>query len=267
MKTLLLTTCICNAENFKDLQRLIISLNKVDSVFFTHYILFQNVDNVDFDESEFTALAVNYKLVIEKKSSVISLSKARNLLIGVVKKSYTLDEFDFISFPDDDCWYPDGFWNNFVNTEKEYGFDLFYTDFSSTPSLIDFLPNQHNTSNLIRYASSNTTIYKSTVFSKIGFFDENYGVGAKNNGGEDLDFAIRANLHADNSYFVNKALIGHRNPLPEFRYKYFKGSFGILKKHKFKNKSLFYHFSRKFLIGIVFLLNRKIKLSDFKVIS
>ena len=267
MKVLLLTTCICNAENFKDLQRLILSLNKVNSVYFTHYVLFQNVDNVDFDESEFTALAVNYKLVIERNASIISLSKARNLLIDMAKNSHALEIFDFISFPDDDCWYPDGFWNNFVNTEKEYGVDLFYTDFSSTPSLIDFLPNQHNTSNLIRYASSNTTIYKSRVFSKVVFFDENYGVGAKNNGGEDLDFAIRANLHADNSYFVNAPLIGHRNPLPEFRYKYFKGSFGILKKHKFKTKSLFYHFARKFFIGIVFLLNRKIKLSDFKVIS
>ena len=267
MKTLLLTTCICSVENFKDLRRLIISLNRVDSVFFTHYILLQDVDNVDFDESEFMTLAVNYKLVIEKSSSIISLSKARNLLIGMVKESYTLEEFDFISFPDDDCWYPDGFWNNFVNIEKEYSVDLFYTDFSSTPALIDFLPNQHNTSNLIRYASSNTTIYKSEVFSKVVFFDENYGVGAKNNGGEDLDFAIRASLESNKPYFVNAPLIGHRNPLPEFRYKYFKGSFGILKKHKFKTKSLFYHFARKFLIGIVFLFNRKIKFSDFKVTS
>ena len=266
MKVLLLTTCICNAENFKDLKRLIGSLNKVNSVDFTHYVLFQDVDNMNFNDSEFTTLVENYKLVIEKQTGVISLSKARNTLIEKVKSSYSLDAFDFVTFPDDDCWYPDGFWSNFLNLEKLYNFDLFYTDFSSTPAINNSKSNEHSISHLIRYASSNTTFYRSKIFDKIGLFDENYGVGAKNNGGEDLDFAIRANLLSSSTYFVNTPLIGHRNPLPEFRYKYFKGSFGILKKHKFENKRLFYHFFRKFLIGVVFLFNRKIKLSDFKVV-
>lgn len=267
MRNLLLTTCICNAKNLEDLKRLILSINNVSIIDFTHYVLLQNCDDFDIYENEFIKLASNYELKILKVGGVVSLSKARNLLIDKVNNTRSMDEFDFISFPDDDCWYPDGFWHNFCRLECLAGFDLFYTDFSSKPLSSYNLKNEHSSSNLIRYASSNTTIYKSNIFQRLGFFDENYGVGTSNNGGEDLDYAIRANLEAKATYFLKAPAVGHRDPLPEFRFKYFKGSFGVLKKHKFKNKSLFFHFVRKFLIGIMFYIKRKIELSDFRVIS
>ena len=39
MKILLLTTCICNDENIKDLKRLILSINSVRNIQFVHYVL------------------------------------------------------------------------------------------------------------------------------------------------------------------------------------------------------------------------------------
>lgn len=263
MKVLLLTTCICNENNIKDLKRLILSINQVDKVYFEHLVLLQNASN--YCDKELLKLATKYNLIILREHNIISLSKARNILIAEANNLKLTDKCVFVSLPDDDCWYPKSFWNNFLELEKREAFDLFYTQFSSHPleKLCD--NNEHTTSNLIRNASSNTTFYSSIVFKNTGIFNEEFGVGAKNNGGEDLDFAIRASLISKNIYYSNCHAIGHRDPLPEFRYKYFQGSFGILKKYKFKSLSLFFNFIRKFAVGCVFYIQGQIELSDFKV--
>jgi len=265
MKALLLTTCICSDDNIKDLKRLINSVNKVSVIDFEHIVLLQK--SSEYDESELQLIATQYSLKTIKIDNMISLSKARNILIGEAKKLDLFSQCDFVSFPDDDCWYPDTFWANFVELEQKEQFEFFYTEFSSTPTEVMEDVNVHSTSNLIRHASSNTCFYKVNLFNQMGTFDENFGVGAKNNGGEDLDFAIRALLLSKNTYFLNLPLIGHRDALPEFRYKYFQGSFGILNKYKFKNVSLLMNFLRKFVIGVIFFLQGKIKLSHFKVVA
>ena len=265
MNVLLLTTCICNDENISDLKRLISSVNRVEKTGFEHLVLLQNASS--YSDEELHTLATNYSFKTLKIDNMISLSKARNILISEAKKQGLLDKSDFISFPDDDCWYPETFWENFSELETKEKFDFFYTDFSSTPSNDIPDENTQNTSNLIRYASSNTSFYKMDLFKQLGLFDENFGVGAKNNGGEDLDFAIKALLVSKKTYFFNLPIIGHRDPLPEFRYKYFQGSFGVLNKYKFRNGALAFHFFRKFAIGIIFLLSGKIKLSDFKTVQ
>jgi hypothetical protein len=265
MNVLLLTTCICNDENIGDLKRLISSINRVEKIGFTHLVLLQNSSS--YSDEELHIEATNYSFKTLKIDKVISLSKARNILIAEAKKQDLLDKSGFISFPDDDCWYPNDFWDNFSKLQTKEKFDFFYTDFSSTPSNDMPDENTHNTSNLIRYASSNTSFYKIDLFKEAGLFDENFGVGSKNNGGEDLDFAIKALLVSKSTCFLNLPIIGHRDPLPEFRYKYFQGSFGVLNKYKFKNVMLAFHFFRKFAIGIIFLLSGKIKLSDFKTVK
>ncbi|MDC5705013.1 glycosyltransferase family 2 protein [Vibrio europaeus] len=264
MNILLMTTCICNEENTSDLKRLISSLNKVNDINIKHLVLLQDYQDDKKFEADITN--ENYDLRFLEIEGIISLSKARNMLITEANDKRLFECSDFVSFPDDDCWYPEGFWNNFKKIEREQKFGLFYTDFSSKPVAIDRPVNQHNTANLVRYASSNTSFYRADVFIKIGLFDENFGVGAKNNGGEDLDYVIRAMLLTEDIYFLNSPVIGHRDPLPQFRYKYYRGSFGVLSKHKAKTFTLFYQYLRKFLIGLVFLSSKKIRFSEFKTI-
>jgi len=265
MKVLLLTTCICNDDNIKDLKRLIHSVNRVNSVDFEHIVLLQK--SSEYEEGELQLLATEYNLRTLKIDNMISLSKARNILIAEAKELDLFSQCDVVTFPDDDCWYPAPFWDNFVALQQKEQFEFFYTEFSSTPLESLEYENVHSTSNLIRHASSNTCFYEVSLFKQMGNFDENFGVGAKNNGGEDLDFAIRALLLSKNTYFLNLPLIGHRDALPEFRYKYFQGSFGILNKYKFKNLSLTMNFLRKFVIGVIFFLQGKIKLSHFKIVT
>ena len=44
-------------------------------------------------------------------------------------------------------------------------------------------------------------------------------------------------------------VVGHKEPLSENKPIYFKGSFAVLSKHKFKTCSLLYNYLRKFMIG------------------
>lgn len=254
MKILLLTTCIYNENNYKDLIKLYTSLVNDDSeIEFHHCILFQNAsENIEVNLKPSKYYTPHWSCIPD----IISLSKARNFLLD----ECDISDYDFISFPDDDCWYPDGFWKKFRKISDRI--DLFYTCFSSNPSLLPFNLTKHSVFNLVQNASSNTTIYSGDIAINIGKFDENYGVGAPNNGGEDTDFAIRAMLLSKDVIFVDDATIGHRDPLPQFKYKYYKGSLGVLKKHAFKSIMLNFMFFRKILIGFYYIVFNKIKLSD-----
>ncbi|WP_137226655.1 hypothetical protein [Shewanella sp. MEBiC00475] len=258
MKVLLLTTCLYNEENYSDFLRLTNSLSlQKKSVFFEHAVLFQNytLDNKLLNSSE------NHSVNAFYVKDIMSLSKARNFLISEYLD--LIADYEYVSFPDDDCWYPSEFWGCFEALAETDDVDIFYTKFSSKPINNFSLNESHTTYKLVKNASSNTTIYKSNIISQLKVFNEEFGVGSINNGGEDTDFAIRAMLLAKNIVFNNSDLIGHRDPIAEFRYRYFKGSFGVLKNHYFKSIPLLLITLRKFLVGLVFLLSNKIKISDF----
>lgn len=261
MRVLLLTTCLYNDVNYSDFLRLTNSLSLQNiTVSFEHGVLFQNYsldEKLDMNKSK--NYSANYFYIPE----IMSLSKARNFLISQYLD--VIDDYDYISFPDDDCWYPSEFWGMVESLVKNESVDLYYTKFSSQP-INDFSSNEkHTTYKLVKNASSNTTIYKSKIVGKLKVFDEMFGVGSINNGGEDTDFAIRAMLLSRRVIFHNSDLIGHRDPIAEFRYRYFKGSFGVLKNHCFSSIPLLFITLRKFLVGLVFLFSNKIKISDFFV--
>ncbi|MBB1477096.1 hypothetical protein ACRN9Z_18960 [Shewanella frigidimarina] len=259
MKVLLLTTCIYNEENYSDFLRLTNSLSlQHDNVVFEHGVLFQDFNLAIKLESDFSR---NYTAKFFYIDHIMSLSKARNFLISKYLSLFT--NYDYVSFPDDDCWYPSEFWGWFEKLAKRDNLDLFYTKFSSQPIQASSISEEHSTYKLVENASSNTTIYASNTISKLKMFDERFGVGSTNNGGEDTDFSVRAMLLSEKIVFINANLIGHRDPIAEFRYRYFKGSFGVLKIHCFKSLSLFLITIRKFMVGLVFFINKKIKISDF----
>jgi hypothetical protein len=267
MNILLMTTCVCDKEeNLRDLKRLINSLmNQSDNIKIHHLILLQCVTDLSEINLDSTGSG---RYVIERFccGKMISLSSARNELISIAKQRELLKVADFVSFPDDDCWYPNLFWGNFHKLFINKNFDLFYTRFSSNPVAFNIDSFKFgNTFSLVQEASSNTTIYSSSIVDKVGFFDERFGVGASNNGGEDTDFAIRSFQLAKMVLFVDDVLIGHRDAEPQFRYRYYKGSFGVLKKHSFCNAAFLLIAIRKFFVGVVFLFSRKIGISDFFV--
>ena len=258
MKVLLLTTCLYNDVNYSDFLRLTNSLSiQNKTVFFEHGVLFQNY----FLDNKLVNSSGNYSVNAFYVKDIMSLSKARNFLISQYLN--LIEDYDYVSFPDDDCWYPSEFWGWFEAFVKTNNVDLFYTKFSSQPTGIFSFNEKHTTYKLVKNASSNTTIYKSNIVNQLKVFNEGFGVGSINNGGEDTDFAIRAMLLTNNIEFNNSDLIGHRDPIAEFRYRYFKGSFGVLKNHCTESVPLLLITFRKFLVGLVFLLSNKIKVTDF----
>jgi hypothetical protein len=261
MRILLLTTCIYNEDNYSDFLRLTNSLfSQNKEVIFVHGVLFQDYH---LENKLILNNSTNYLSKYFYSKKIISLSKARNFLINQFYNE--LDEYDYISFPDDDCWYPTEFWGWFDKLIKNDDVQLFYTRFCSDPIDIPHSTESHSTYKLVKNASSNTTIYKSDIVIRLKLFNESFGVGSINNGGEDTDFAIRAMLLSKNILFSNSDSIGHRDPVAEFKYRYFKGSFGVLKNHCLRSVSLFLITLRKVLVGFVFLLFGKIKISDFFV--
>ncbi|WP_445776331.1 glycosyltransferase family 2 protein [Shewanella sp.] len=178
---------------------------------------------------------------------------------------------DVVSFPDDDCWYPNGFLDFISKEIKELDFKIVYTKYGSSPTIVSLSldTNKHAIKNLVSFASSNTTFYNSNLFVKVGFFNEEFGVGAKYNGGEDTDFAIRSLLETSkletskqSIKFIDSILVGHRDPNSLFKYKYFNGSLRVLKLHSLKSVGLFYIYFRKLVVGLFFYASGKISLSD-----
>ena len=134
-------------------------------------------------------------------NGVVSLSAARNQMIRYSNEMNLIEQCRFVSFPDDDCWFPANFWSGFVDSVKKYDFDIFYSRYSSSPYLSVVGKNKHSVSNMVRNSSSVTTFYRNDVFKRVGFFDELFGVGALNNGGEDTDFVLRGSFIAKNIYY------------------------------------------------------------------
>lgn len=267
MKFLLLTTCVCNDTNLADLERLLRCFDSAgDEVSFDHVILLQNAKSYNRDLAELV-MNPRYKLHLVKIENIISLAKARNKMISFSGDNDFITNSDFISFPDDDCWFPALYWVSFLKLHRKISFDLFYSRFSSKPTVFGEEHNGHNTSKLIRDSSSITTFYGSDIFTDIGFFDERFGVGSKNNGGEDTDFAIRGGLIAEKPYFSNKALVGHKDPLEVNKPLYFRGSLGVLSKYKFRSIPLFYNYLRKLLIGFFYLFTGRLTLIEFRTIK
>lgn len=120
------------------------------------------------------------------------LSRARNAGLRVVGAA------PVIGFPDDDCQYPSGF---LVGLLAEFASSR--ADFVSVRQVgpngeTDARPPSRATEihryNVWRACGSNVTFYKAGAIQAIGEFDETLGLGAGTTweGGEDIDYPIRA---------------------------------------------------------------------------
>jgi hypothetical protein len=251
---LLLTTSIIT-ENTEKLEKMINSLrgyHASSDIQIKHVLLLQKT-------SEEQAKALSESLSFPEWTQVLSdermlpLSVARNIMLNHVHTSgEVIDNDTVVAFPDDDCWYPEGLLTYiaaiFQPPKMAFLFCRYGTQTVAATKAASLIAPTYK--DLVFNASSNTLFLRWAVIKKVGAFNELLGVGAKYNGGEDLDFAIRAyRIAADGTYWTNTPLVGHRDKLNDMKGDYFIGSALALRNNAFYSPAACFHFIRKCIIG------------------
>lgn len=182
----------------------------------------------------------------------VSASHARNLLVHRARERGLFTEVPLVAFPDDDCWYPDGSLECIRNSfRSDQTLDFWFCRYASAPKSPGRAPSMRVPSvfQVAARASSNTMFLRSRIVENIGEFDEDLGIGTKNNGGEDTDYALRAFRRARKCRFVDRALIGHRDHDPQLRSRYFCGSLIAIARHTANRPASVLLLLRKLAVG------------------
>ncbi len=260
-----LTTSIVSIDNFK-LERMLNSIRVYADnprIKIRHILLLQNVSIEKAEELRESLRMPDWtELLVEP--NIISLSKARNIMLDSLH--YKKNEgTDIVAFPDDDSWYPEGLIINLANIFRKTSCDLFFCRYGSNATVFteDSKLQEPSYRDLIFNASSNTLFIRADIVRKIGFFDERLGVGAKYNGGEDLDYAVRAFRVASKSIWCDRPLVGHRDKMEGLKGNYFTGSARVLRANAFYSPSAMFHFLRKMLIGSYLVIRGDMPISRF----
>lgn len=198
----------------------------------------------------------------------VSLSHARNLMLGRAREQGLLTRAPLIAFPDDDCWYPDGSLERILNLFRiDQALDFWFCTYASAPSspqrALSMDMKAPSAFAVAAKASSNTMFLRSRIAEKIGGFDEELGVGTRNNGGEDTDYALRAFLAARKCRFVDQPLIGHRDHDPRLRSHYFRGSLIAIARHAAERPASIPLLGRKLAVGGVLVVQRRMSSQDY----
>lgn len=152
-----------------------------------------NIELVVVDQSDndcINGLVASYQNLIKIKyikTDRLSLSKARNIGISNISG-------DIIGFPDDDCWYSEGFFEKIINRFNLGNVDCLLTkvyDPVNKRKYSNIEANQDivkvNKFNLFTYTTSVGIFVKRDALIE---FDERLGLGAPWFGGEDLDYIM-----------------------------------------------------------------------------
>lgn len=258
---LLLTTSIVT-ENTEKLERMIDSLrgyHASSDIQIKHVLLLQKT-------SEEQAKALSESLSFPEWTQVLSdermlpLSVARNIMLNHVHaSSEVIDNDTVVAFPDDDCWYPEGFLIGLTNIVNQSHSDFFFCCYGTETESIKLAQPIKIASyrDLVFNASSNTLFIRSSVVKQVGYFNENLGVGARFNGGEDLDYALRAYRRAGQTVFCSSVLVGHRDKMTTLRGSYYTGSALALRNNALYSLSATMQFIRKIAIGVYLVLKRE----------
>jgi hypothetical protein len=268
---LLFTTSNPKGPRIAELTRLFESVDRAvneHDVTVKHYVLLQEVSSlpaalVSYQNAHRTFLLSPVRL---------SLSRARNLMIHRAREDNSFSTSRITAFPDDDAWYPP----NFLAAISDYFAlepipDIFICRYGSNPAHIlrsdyDGLTDCLHISTdqeFIKSASSNTLFLRSELASSVGYFDERLGIGARINGGEDLDYALRAYCLAGAQATISSLpLVGHRDWSPSVRSQYYAGSLFAIARSSLRTLPLFIQLLRKVGVGIYFLLRREMSLAQ-----
>jgi hypothetical protein len=270
MKLLLLTTAIIENGNTDVLDNMLESVAenmKLNTNYHVdHVVLLQKCTKEKCSEIEIKAPPFVTFLSID---NIISLSEARNRLFHYVFDASLIEGSSIVAFPDDDCWFPVGNLNFVINQfQLNKNLDFFFCKYGSSTeaaSMNEDELKEASISDVVRNASSNTIFIRGRVALQIGGFDINLGVGTENNGGEDLDYAIRAYLASEQVSYLSKKIVGHRDKNNELRGKYYRGSTIVLKRYSKKSVGLMYEFLRKACIGLVLMVKNELSWTEFLI--
>ncbi len=182
----------------------------------------------------------------------VSLSDARNILLGPEAAGSAISADDIVGFPDDDCWYPEGTLTMISRAfEANPQLDFWFCRYSSAPDnsseVVGFRPSLQT---VISRASSNTIFVRGRLATLIGGFDPHLGVGAQLAGGEDTDYALRAFRQARATLFIDGAIVGHRDPDKRLRGKYYPGALRAISNNARGNSAWVAAFLRKLAVGL-----------------
>ncbi|WP_157979411.1 glycosyltransferase family 2 protein [Rhodoferax ferrireducens] len=267
LDALLLTTCDVQGGRTDELLRLLNSVSQQvqeDDVRVIHYVLLQR------SEQAAAALKtdwVRHDVRFLQLPGRVSLSRARNLMLNEVEKDGLLSNALWLAFPDDDAWYPPGFIRRMTTlffSAPQVG--MATCQYSSAPKAVADTSNSGafevltSSGQFVRTVSSNTLFLRADMARSVGFFDERLGVGAPINGGEDLDFALRAfTLNTGKTLISRLPLVGHRDRQVWVRSTYFGGSLFALARAARGDVRLWWSFVRKSLVGIYLFANGELK--------
>lgn len=264
---LLLTTCDVQGGRTDELLRLLSSVSQQaqdDDVRVIHYVLLQRAGP---QAAELNTDWVRHDVRFLQLPGRVSLSRARNLMLNQVEKDGLLNSALWVAFPDDDAWYPPGLVRRMTT--------LFFSaphvgmatcQYSSAPQAIADTPNSGafealtSSGEFVRTVSSNTLFLRADIARSVGYFDERLGVGAPINGGEDLDFALRAfTINPGKTLISRWALVGHRDRQVWVRSTYFGGGLFALARAARSDIRLWWSFARKVLVGLFLFAKGELK--------
>lgn len=196
----------------------------------------------------------------------MSLSAARNVMLGYAAEAGLIASDDVVAFPDDDSWYRPGFLTKiqYLFTSDPF-FDFFFCRYGSAPVAchLSRCKDAPSAQTVITNASSNTIFVRGRLANLIGGFDEELGVGAKYKSGEDLDYALRAFFHADQRAYLDAAVVGHRDKNPAIRAKYFRGSLLVLSRYAATSMAMAVALLRKLAVGALLVATFRLGAGEY----
>lgn len=269
MRVLLLTTCDMASPRMADFERLTESLVATSATSphdITHVVLMQRASQSELAQR--ITPATGFKQIILSTPKRLSISAARNVMLALAQERQLLQQADWVAFPDDDAWYPPGV-VDLISTvfAAEPPVDLVTCQYSQKPFTSAQAPAFQWRTDLFRLVtvfSSNTIFVRRSALEAAGvFFDERLGLGAPINGGEDLDFALRATASGRPIAYCAAPLVGHRDRLQWVRSRYFQGSVCALARSAAVTRHFRLAGLRKLLVGVYLVLKRELPLREF----
>lgn len=255
---ILLTTCDYQGGRKDELERLLASIQQSVSDYglsVRHYLLLQRCqpDQADPVVPDYT--------VVMRLDHQVSLSAARNLMLHQVHRDGVLEQASIVCFPDDDAWYPAGTLQAIsILFAQQAQLGVVICRYASSPVTIAqcagglALARRPGAREFVVNASSNTLFVRAAVVQQVRYFDERLGVGARLNGGEDLDFALRARaLSRGQVLWLDAPLVGHRDKNRTLRARYFAGSLYAIARSS-GDPAVALQAFRKLLVGLYMVL-------------
>ena len=194
MKVVLLTTTVWSDRSRDVLERLVSSIRQEcnHSIQVHHLILLQKWQGQSYPDF---GASSHHKIQFMACSEMLSLSAARNEMLRQCQEQSLVGSEDIVAFPDDDGWYPNDTLGAVVNgfndrPAMEFFFCKYKQSDHEAAQSID-TASLATATDVVRNASSNTLFLKGRLVNRIGGFDLELGVGAKNNGGEIAESLIK----------------------------------------------------------------------------